>query len=133
MKVCEGKNGMKCRSEGADEPMTNPTIRPGMGLSNFVGNQEPPGLPQEACVTDPPPLDKKGNYNMNKHLAPQAPSLVESYPPITLVLICLVANNVFIINYDRKHYMSWEHWPFNNCLGTLASQNCNNTLFKMGV
>jgi hypothetical protein len=29
--------------------------------------------------------------------------------------------------------MSWAHWPFNNCLGTLASQHCNNTLFKMGV
>jgi hypothetical protein len=28
--------------------------------------------------------------------------------------------------------MSWAHWPFNNCLGTLASQHCNNTLFKMG-
>jgi hypothetical protein len=33
----------------------------------------------------------------------------------------------------KKHYMSWEHWPFNNCLGTLASQHCKNTLFKMGV
>jgi hypothetical protein len=29
--------------------------------------------------------------------------------------------------------MSWAHWPFNNCLGTLASHHCNNTLFKMGV
>jgi hypothetical protein len=29
--------------------------------------------------------------------------------------------------------MSWAHWPFNNCLGTLASQYCNNKLFKMGV
>jgi hypothetical protein len=29
--------------------------------------------------------------------------------------------------------MSWAHWPFNNCLGTLASQHCNKTLFKMGV
>ena len=28
--------------------------------------------------------------------------------------------------------MSWAHWPFNNCLGTLASQHRNNTLFKMG-
>jgi hypothetical protein len=53
--VREGKNGMKCRGEGADEPTTNPTIRPGMGLSIFVGNQEPPGLPQEAHITDPLP------------------------------------------------------------------------------
>jgi hypothetical protein len=29
--------------------------------------------------------------------------------------------------------MSWAHWPFNNCLGTFASQHCNNILFKMGV
>jgi hypothetical protein len=29
--------------------------------------------------------------------------------------------------------MSWAHWPFNNCLGTLASQHYNNTLFIMGV
>ena len=29
--------------------------------------------------------------------------------------------------------MSWAHWSINNCLGTLASQHCNNTLFKMGV
>jgi hypothetical protein len=40
---------------------------------------------------------------------------------------------MFIINNDKKHYMSWEHWPFNNCLGTLVSLHCNNTLFKMGV
>jgi hypothetical protein len=30
----------------------NPPIRPEAGLSNFMGNQEPPGLPQEAHVTD---------------------------------------------------------------------------------
>ena len=48
----DGKNGMKCKSEGADEPMNNSIIRPGMGLSIFVGNQEPPGLPQEAHITD---------------------------------------------------------------------------------
>jgi hypothetical protein len=53
MKLCEGKNGTKCRSEGEDEPMTNPTIRLGMGLSIFVGNQEPLGLPQEAHVINP--------------------------------------------------------------------------------
>jgi hypothetical protein len=28
--------------------------------------------------------------------------------------------------------MSWAHWPLNNCLGTLASHHCNNTLFKNG-
>jgi hypothetical protein len=28
--------------------------------------------------------------------------------------------------------MSWAHWPFYNCFGTLASQHCNNTLFKNG-
>ena len=33
---------------------------------------------------------------------PLAPSLVESYPPITLVLVCLAANNVFIINNDQN-------------------------------
>jgi hypothetical protein len=40
---------------------SNPPIRPDSGLSNFVGNQEPPGLPQEDHVTDPPSLNKKGN------------------------------------------------------------------------
>ena len=35
--------------------MTNPTIRPWMGLSIFLGNQEPLGIPQEAHVTDPLP------------------------------------------------------------------------------
>jgi hypothetical protein len=34
---------------------SNPPIRPDVGLSNFVGNQEPPGLPQEAHVSDPLP------------------------------------------------------------------------------
>jgi hypothetical protein len=29
--------------------------------------------------------------------------------------------------------MSWAHCPIYNRLGTLASQHCNNTLFKMGV
>jgi hypothetical protein len=28
--------------------------------------------------------------------------------------------------------MSWAQWPLNNCLGTLASHHCNNTLFKNG-
>jgi hypothetical protein len=59
MKLSEGKNGMKCRSEGVDGPMTNPTIRLGMGLSILVGNQEPPGIPQEAHITDPIPSKKR--------------------------------------------------------------------------
>jgi hypothetical protein len=52
MKVREGKKWYECGSEGEDNPMTNPTIRPGMGLHIFMGNQEPPGIPQEAHVTD---------------------------------------------------------------------------------
>jgi hypothetical protein len=73
-----------------------------MGLIIFVGNQEPPGLPQEAHVTDQIPSTKRVIKIGNKHLSPQAPSLVESYPAITLVLVHLAANDVFIINNDQN-------------------------------
>jgi hypothetical protein len=59
---------------------------------------------------------------MNKNLSPQAPFIVESYPPITLVLIHLASNDVFIINNDKTitclvHtsllIIVWEPWPLN--------------------
>jgi hypothetical protein len=45
--------------ESTNEPSVEPPIRPEAGLSNCMGNQEPPGLPQEAHVTVPPPLEKR--------------------------------------------------------------------------
>jgi hypothetical protein len=36
-----------------NKPSVKPPIRPEEGLSNFMGNQEPTGLPQEAHIIDP--------------------------------------------------------------------------------
>jgi hypothetical protein len=70
-----------CRSEGVDEPMTNPTIKPGMVLSIFVGNQEPPRLPQEAHVIDPLPL-KKRIINIGINIYPLNPPLLWNHIPL---------------------------------------------------
>jgi hypothetical protein len=40
---------------------------------------------------------------------------------------------VFIINNDQSITFLGHNSPLNNCLGTQASQHCNNTLFKMEV
>jgi hypothetical protein len=58
---------------------------------------------------------------------------VESYPPITLVLVHLVASRVFIINNDKNITCLGHTGLLTIFLGTLASQHCNNTLFKMWV
>jgi hypothetical protein len=57
MKVREGYNGVnsKLKEKMSQQPMTNPPIRPEVGLSNFGENQEPHGLPQESNITDPLP------------------------------------------------------------------------------
>ena len=80
----------------------NPPIRPKAGLSNFMGNQEPPILPQEAHVTDLIPQKKRlikigiNTYPLNP------PHLWNHSPPITLVLVRLATNDVFIINNDQN-------------------------------
>jgi hypothetical protein len=76
MKGHEGNEWMyECRSEGENEPTTNNTIIPGMGLSIFIGNQEPPGLPQEAHVMDPLPLEKRV-INIGISIYPLKPPLL---------------------------------------------------------
>jgi hypothetical protein len=48
-----------CTGNQRTNHQSNPPIRPEVGLSNCMGNQEPPGLPQESHVTVPPPLEKR--------------------------------------------------------------------------
>jgi hypothetical protein len=45
----------ECTGKLTNNPLVEPPIRPEAGLSNFVGNQEPLGLPQEDHVIDPLP------------------------------------------------------------------------------
>jgi hypothetical protein len=71
----------------------------------ILGIKEPLGLPpprsSRNCYS---PLKKQwaDKIKKNKYASPQFPSLVESYPPITLVLVHLESNNVFIIHNDQN-------------------------------
>ena len=85
-----------------DEPTNNHTIRPRMGLSISCGESRTSWPSPRSSHNHSPTFRPRGNQNRNKHLSPQAPSLVESYPPITLVLVHPVANDVFIINNDQN-------------------------------
>jgi hypothetical protein len=58
MEVREGKMS-ECIGNQRTIHQSNPLIRLEAGLSNCMGNKEPLGLPQEAHVTDPPPLYKR--------------------------------------------------------------------------